>query len=282
MAHAEAGYRLGLLLVIASAAIWSTAGLFPRLISADAVPMLFWRGVFGAAGIAVLALLIYGREALRPLSPAAWAYAALSGIGMICFVLAFRYTSAAHVAVIYAAVPFIAGVAAWLVIGEGMTRRAIIAASAALVGVVMMVGFGNDGGLTGDLLALLMTLAMAAMMIVARRYRDIPMLPAAALSALLGAIAVVPFGDVLAVPSAQDWLLLFAFGAFNSALGLGLFTLGSQRLPPSETGLIGALDVPLAPLWIWVVFGDVPAVATFLGGGIVLAAVVWHLAGNLR
>ncbi len=37
------GYRLGLILVTASAIAWSTAGLFTRLIQLDSGMMLAWR-----------------------------------------------------------------------------------------------------------------------------------------------------------------------------------------------------------------------------------------------
>ncbi|MFT3988392.1 DMT family transporter [Aestuariivirga sp.] len=274
-------YQLGLILVTASAVVWSTAGLFTRIIVADTATVVFWRGIFSAIGIAAMAYCVYGRPAFQKLPFAAWVYAVLSGFGMITFVMAFRYTSVAHVAIIYAAVPFIAGAAAWLLIGERIGIRSIIASSAAFLGVIVMVGLGNDGKLFGDFLALLMTFALAGMMIVGRRHRDIPMLPAAALSALIGSLGVLPFAHVSNV-TPHDWVWLAGFGLFNSAIGLGLFTLGSQRIPPAETGLIGALDVPLAPLWIWMVFGDIPALATFIGGGIVLVAVIFHLSGSLR
>ena len=43
-------YRLGILLVTLSALVWSTAGLFTRLISVDTPTMLLWRGIFGSLG----------------------------------------------------------------------------------------------------------------------------------------------------------------------------------------------------------------------------------------
>ena len=43
-------YRLGILLVTLSALVWSTAGLFTRLITVDTPTMLLWRGIFGSLG----------------------------------------------------------------------------------------------------------------------------------------------------------------------------------------------------------------------------------------
>jgi drug/metabolite transporter (DMT)-like permease len=144
-----------------------------------------------------------------------------------------------------------------------------------------MVGFGQDGSLLGDFLALCMTLCMGAMMVISRMDRELHVLPAACMSALISGLVCWPFSEALAV-SAQDFLLLLAFGLVNSALGLTLFTLGARRLPAIETALIGALDAPLAPLWVWLAFRETPSPITALGGLIVFAAVTAHIVSSTR
>jgi drug/metabolite transporter (DMT)-like permease len=37
--------------------------------------------------------------------------------------------------------------------------------------------------------------------------------------------------------------------------------------------------VPLAPLWVWLVFGEEPTFSALIGGAIALAAVIWCLWG---
>ena len=273
------GYRLGLILVTASAVAWSTAGLFTRLISLDSSTMLVWRGIFGALGIAVVILAMERRNALlgfRNLGWQGWLFAALGALGMIFFITSLRHTTVAHVAVIYATVPFLAAALSWLVMRERPSSSAVAASFAALAGVVVMVGFGAEGSLAGDLLAFGMTVAMALIMVIARRFREIPVMPAACPSALLSGLACWPIGDPLAV-SGHELLLLVLFGLVNSAVGLALFTLGARLLPAIETALIGSLDAPLAPLWVWLVFNETPGASTMLGGAIVFIAVAAHL-----
>jgi drug/metabolite transporter (DMT)-like permease len=65
-------------------------------------------------------------------------------------------------------------------------------------------------------------------------------------------------------------------------LGFGLFALGARWLPPTETALITALDAPLAPFWVWLVFGETPGTATMIGGIIVMVAVATHLGWQQR
>ena len=58
-----------------------------------------------------------------------------------------------------------------------------------------------------------------------------------------------------------------------------LYMAGGRLIPASETGLIGLIDVVLAPLWVWLLFAESPGLPAVLGGVLVLGAVVWYLAG---
>ena len=85
----------------------------------------------------------------------------------------------------------------------------------------------------------------------------------------------VPFGHTRAMPT-TDWSVLAGFGFTNFTLALFCFLAGARHLAAAEAALIGTLDVVLAPLWVWVGFGERPAAATFLGGGMIFAVVLWH------
>ncbi len=273
------GHRLGFALVSASAVAWSTAGLFTRLIAADSWTMVAWRGILGALGLTLVISLLPAQgtwRSLRRMGPLGWFFVLQSSAGMIFFLTALRSTTVAHVAVIYATVPFIAAALSWLAMRERPATGAVISSLIALVGVAVMVGFGSDGGLRGDLLALGMTITMAVAMVIARHFPDLPFLPAACMSALLSGLVALPFGAPLSV-SGHELMLLTLFGLTTFAVGLPLFTLGARLLPAIETALIGSLDAPLAPLWVWLAFRETPSSATLAGGAIVFAAVGIHL-----
>jgi drug/metabolite transporter (DMT)-like permease len=139
-----------------------------------------------------------------------------------------------------------------------------------------MVGVTGDGTLHGDMLAVLMAICMGAMILLSRNYPGIPALPATCLASLFSALATLPFATLGGI-AAQDLWLLVVFGIANQVLGFGLFALGARMLPPMETALIVALDAPLAPLWVWLVFAETPTTPTLLGGSLVLAAVFGHI-----
>jgi drug/metabolite transporter (DMT)-like permease len=283
--NSQRAYRLGLFLVTASALVWSTAGLFTRIISVDTPTMLLWRGLFGSLGFFAYMVFeegagVFGR--LRRMDRWGYLYAVVGTAAMQMYIAAFRLTSVAHVAVIYAVIPFVAGGLGWLVMRERPTPTALASSFVALIGVAAMVGFGaGEGHVSGDLLALGMTAAMAGLMVLARRHTQIDLLAAACVSTFMSAMVSLPFSSAQ-IPAASELFILATFGILSMAVGFILFAYGSRLLPPMETALIGALDAPLSPVWVWLFFAETPQNATLIGGGIVFAAVMAHFALQTR
>ncbi len=106
------------------------------------------------------------------------------------------------------------------------------------------------------------------------------MIPAACLAMLLSAAVAWPLSAPTAVAS-RDLLYLVLFGG-QMGLGLLLLTTGSRLIPATENALIGTLDTPLSPLWVWLAVGEAPTAAAMVGGTIVLGAVVGHIVAESR
>lgn len=281
----NADRRTGLLLIIAAAFAFSTAGLFTRLIAVDAWTILFWRGMFGGA-------FIFAGIALTQRARLGTAFAAIGWAGIYCtacsafstiaFIHALRLTSVADVLLINATAPFIAAAFGWALTRERQRRSTLLAAFLALGGVgVMMNGAYAHGNLLGDLLALLTVALFASMMVVMRARRDVSMLPATCLSAFAAALLVLPLAQPLQV-SASEFGVLALFGTMQFGLGLLLLTVGMRMVSATQAALWGNLELPVAPLLVWIGFGEVPPPATWFGGAIVLAAVAIDMLGERR
>lgn len=269
--------HLGVVLVTASAILWSSAGYFTRAVPLDIAALLFWRGAFGAATSFAFILALEGRNTWRHFKAMGWvglAFCLVSSIGMACFVASLRLTSVAHVSIIYATVPFVTAGLAWLVMRERASRIVILASLFALLGVVVTVAGGSgQGSLVGDALAVAMTVLVAIFVVLCRRFPEVPLVPAACLSALVPALVCLPLAS--SWPSSGfDVGMLIAFGVSNMGLALVCFTIGAKFIPAAQTALIGALETPLAPLWVWLAFGEAPGTAALVGGGVVMLAVV--------
>ncbi len=274
MTDTQTAHRAGIWIMVLSAVLFSTAGLFTKGVGAGAWDVIFWRALF--AGIITLTMLGMGhrlRSEWSGMGASGWAAAVIGAVATAMFIAAFKTTTVANVALIYATVPLLAAALAWLFLREVMGVAMLLGALGALAGVAVLVS-GSLGGvhLRGDLLALGMTLGIGAVMVI---YRAFPQTPTALPMVLSGALLLpVAFlaGDPLAVPL-REVAILGAFAAVF-ALAAVLLAEGSKRVPSGQAALLGALEAPLAPVWAWVILGETPGGATWLGGAIILMSVV--------
>ena len=286
MAH-DAGKQVafGRVLVALSAVAWSVAGIFTKGVEADTWTVLFWRGLLAAAVMSAWLVWRRGRSGLadwKRLGWAGWAAASISSASTVCFIAAFKNTTVANVVIIYATAPFAAAAIAWLWMSETPGLATLAAAGLCLAGVAVMVG-GSAGtpDLTGDMLALGMTALMALMMVIMRRYPDRPMTLAVGPVSCLQLVALAwVVGVELDVP-VHELVLLAGFGVVHAAATV-LLAEGVLRIRAAEAALIGSLEVPLAPLWSWLILSEVPPTPTFAGGAVVLVTLAWYLARETR
>jgi drug/metabolite transporter (DMT)-like permease len=278
-------HQLGLLMVAGAALAWSSAGFWVRLISADLMTMLFWRGLFSGLAVMLIFIAIERGNALAILKGFRWpAFAAMlfSSFGMITGIGSLRFTTVAEAMTIYATLPFLTAGVAWVFIGERPRAQTLFFSAIALVGVAFMMKDAEWGGsLFGKLLALGMTLSMAGMTTVMRRHPEVPMLPSMAGSAWLTSFVCFWFAAPMSVSMTMLGYIA-VFGMLQNAIGLVLYASGSRHVPAAEATFLAALEVPLTPFWVWLIFSETPSRATLTGGAIVLAAMFGHIVMEWR
>ena len=275
----------GITLVAMAAVLWSTAGLFVRLLDLDVWTILAWRSIFAAISLCLILIFLHGRNALettRAIGRPGFVAVALAVVSMGGYVVALKLTTVANVMIIYATVPFVAAGMAFVWINEKAAPRVLLASGVALAGIVIVAGFATRAqDLAGNAIAFLMTLAFAAQLVMARRYPRLEMAVVNAFAATLCALACWPFLEA-GTPSPRQLVVLALFGIATTALAYLLFLIGGRYIPSSEAGLLGLLDVVLGPFWVWLAFGEQPSRAALVGGSLVLASVFWYLSGPLR
>jgi drug/metabolite transporter (DMT)-like permease len=68
--------------------------------------------------------------------------------------------------------------------------------------------------------------------------------------------------------------VLAVMGLVQLAVPLIWYTKGAKSVPAVTLSLIAMLDAVLNPLWPWLVVNEVPERAAFMGGSIIIAAVL--------
>lgn len=279
-------YQYGVAILVFSAVCWSSTGLFIRLIPADAWTQLFWRGFFGGLTALVYVILRDGRRTLstfRAFGWRGWIFTLCNTAAMLGFISAMKLTTVAHVTIIYATMPLVAALMSWIVLKEVPRISSIVASLVAGTGVILTVVAGaGEGALSGDLIAMLMTLATVAALVVQRGGRtSIEPIASASAAGFLCTLASAPFCNPFDISSYELGMLVL-FGMVNTGFGFMVFFVGAKYVPATVAGLIGALDAPLAPFWVWLVIGETPVVTTLIGGAIVITAVFGHILWTMR
>ena len=283
---ADRHHLRGVLLVAASAVIWSTGGLIVRSLSTDPWTTIFWRSVTATLFLLVFLFVRDGRQAFR-LFRKMGLPGALVGLFFACasvgLVVALSLTSVAQTLVIMSSSPLIAAVLGRVVLDERIRPAAYLSIGGVMLGIAVMMSsdLGADRSLAGALVALAIAFSLAGAVVTTRRHPDIRMTPAACTGTVIAMLVSLPF----ATPSSaggHDLALLTLFGAGQLGGGLVLFLAGARLIPAAQSALIGMLEPILGPAWVWLVIGEEPRPMTILGGSIVILSVLANTLTGLR
>lgn len=274
---------VGVLLVLVAAVSWSTAGLFTRVVTTDIPTTLFWRSLFGGLCVLGIAMAVQRSADIR----AAFTFtrgetviAALSTAGMICFISAFFHTTIANVAFVYGTMPLVTFLLSLVFLGTRADAVSLGCCVLSAAGVAVMAS-GNSlpSDFFGILLAFGMTLSMASLTVAAKFFPNADSSKTTYFSAFLGVLVTAPFaefGDTATVD--YFWLLLFGF--VNVGVGFGVYLIGVKRVSALVAALVGLTEIPLAPVWAWMLFGEGMNLSVLIGGTVILTATVIYIASS--
>ncbi len=276
--------------VMLSGLFFSLGGILVRLIEeASAWQIVLYRSLSLSVTILIVVAVRQRRLPVRSLVRAGAAnYVAglCLAVTFIGFIFSLKHTTVANTLLLMSTASFMAAILGWLVLGERVPRVTWMAMVVATAGVAAMVCKGAAvGGSIGDVYALLTAFFYACYVIVLRRGRSIDMLPSAYLAGLIGAFisggVVIIHQQGLQIPG-RDLLLCTILGAVQLGCGFLLFTFGSRHVPAVELILLALTEVILAPIWVGLFVREIPSRFTFLGGGILLVAVVGQALAGTR
>jgi len=269
----------GYLITLAGVAIITPDTLLIRLAAVEPLTLAVMRGAMGGLMVLALSALWYRRGFVMQLRGLGWwalVVALLQGVGMILFVSALEYTSAANVLIFFATMPLIAALLSWAFLGERVAPVTWVAILVTLAGLVVVAsGSMGTGHLFGDFLALLDATTLATFYVVVRRHRNVNMVPAMGLGLLTAAVLALPLAAFPAVAPLQ-WLWIALGGLVVVPFGLMLLTLGPRYLAAPEVAMLMLLETVVGPFWVWLVLAEEPGIRSLIGGAIIVATLGLH------
>jgi len=270
-------YRRGILQLVASWFILSTAGIAHRKVEqADGWQILFYRSL--ALSVTILLILVFQKgsrffDEFRGLGWNDCLLAVFLGTGFVAYVFALLYNTVANALFIFSCAPFVAGFLGWILLGERVATRTWFAIGVTMAGLAVMVGSELAvSHYLGTLIALWIPIAYAASIIAVRSSKRDNMLVALCLAGLVaGGISAIFVTDYAL--TSRDLIISLYLGVFQVGVGFTLVVLGARYVPSAQVGLLALVEPVLAPIWVWMGVGEVPNLATIVGGTIIFLAI---------
>ena len=263
--------RLGPLLVLGAALLWSTGGVAIKALAEPALKVAFYR-----SALAALALLLYFRPRLPRFTLPFVAGLISYALCLVTFVVATKWTTAANAIFLqYSGVIWVLLLSP-IVVGEPLRARDGIAIGVALGGMgLFFVGKLRIGG-AGDLIALSSGIFWAGLVLSLRRERHGAAKAVVAYGNVLTAAALFPFvaADLSLAP--RSAAILVFLGVAQLAAAYVLFVRGLETVAAAQASLIGMAEPILNPVWVFLALGERPSAYALMGGAIVLGAIAWR------
>ena len=283
-------HRRGLLLMLLTTLLWSTAGVVSRhLESARSFEVTFWRSA--ACAVSLWLILSWQRGGVRALGRDIRAGGALMWWSSLCwavmftaFMMALTLTTVANVLITMALGPLFTALISRFLLGQRLPGRTWAAIVLAGLGIAWMYGSqlsGDGTPLLGTLVAFTVPVGGATMWTLAQyNARQHPeaqadMMPAVLIGALVSA-AVTLWPALPMAATGRDIALLSGLGVVQLAIPCLLAVAAGRVLKAPEAALLGLLEVIFGVSWAWWGSSESPTFEVLAGGALVVVA----LAGN--
>ena len=215
-------HNKGILAVFLTAILWSSGGLFIKLISLDSMELSFFR-----CAIAAVVFALMFRKRILKLNPLAllnsFAYAAV----LILFVIATKTTTAANAIFLQSTAPIYVLIFEPLLTKTKWERINIITIVVCFLGMILFfMGDLTPGDIKGNIAALLAGVAFAAFFLGMKKNEPQYGESSIFYGNVLVALICIPFITDMNSISVQDFAMVSFLGVFQIAFAYSLFSYG--------------------------------------------------------
>jgi len=264
--------RKAILQMLVCATMWSTAGIFIKLIPWSPFVIAGWRSLI-SAGTVLLFLWIWKIKFRFNL------HAVMMGVLMcltfFSFVTANKLTSAANAIVLQFTAPLFLMVFSAILFHEKFRRADLVAVLFTMGGIALFFFDKLSGGfLLGNCVAILAGAFMAAMYLTIGKVDEETKMGGMLLGHLFTAAIGIPVTFFTPTPiNTTAVLCILGLGIVQLGVPYILLTLSSKNCPPLACSLLGAIEPLLNPVWVFIFSGEAPGLFALIGGVIVIVSI---------
>ena len=269
--------RKAILFLALAAILWSTSGLFIKILDWQPLSILAARSFFAA-----IVFLVYLRRI--PMRFNLWQLlaAGMFILTQFLFITSTKLTTAANAIFLQYTAPIYVVLLAFWFLHEKPSRVDWLSMLIIFIGLTLFFGDKlSTEGFYGNLLAILSGVTSAVMMVSFRAQKD----GNPAESNLIAFLITVEFGFPFVLKetwTVESWSILAFLGVFQIGFAFIFFTQGIKHIPALEANLIGTLEPVLNPIWVFLFYGESMGAYALIGGLVVLGGVVLSAIGSAK
>jgi len=263
-------HNRGLLYVLTAALLWSTGGLFIKLISLSAMELSFFRCSIAAVTFAVIfkkRILLFNKLSIIN--------SIFYAVVLITFVIATKTTTAANAIFLQATAPIYVLIFEPLFNKSRYERINIITVGVCILGMILFfVGKLEPGHLEGNFVALISGITFAALFLGMKQNAPQYQQSSIFWGNILVAMICIPFLLSMEAISISDLWMVSFLGVFQIAVAYAFFASGLKRILAVEASIISMVEPVFNPVWVFLGYGEVPTLTAIIGGLIILGAII--------
>jgi drug/metabolite transporter (DMT)-like permease len=264
-----ADHKKGILAVIAAALLWSTGGIFIKLISLNAFQLSCLRSMFAAA-----VFIFLFRRKLLEVNTFTFINAAFYAAILILFVVATKMTTAANAIFLQYTAPIYVLFLEPLINKTKYQLINVVTIVFCFIGMVLFfIGELSPGYFEGNIIALLSGIAFAAFLIGMRKNRPEYQFSSIFYGNFLISVICLPSLFSIEQISLSNFGMIAFLGIFQIGIAYAFFSYGLKRVYAIEASLISMIEPVLNPVWVFIGYGETPAYLAIIGGIVIVSAI---------
>ena len=272
-------HRKGLFYISLTAFLWSSSGLFIKILTISAYHILFYRSLIAAITLICILYLKERKLDFKPDILSALASVSFSGI-LIFFVVSNKLTTSANAIFLQFTAPLYLLFLEPLFLKTKFRMRNLITIIACIAGMALFFMEKLEiGSFYGNIIAVLSGIFFALFSLFLKWKRNLGhsnTLMTIALGNLLVSVICLPviYSD-MSLTSTQFFILLY-MGVIQIGLSYFIFNIGIQYVSATESMIIGILEAIFNPIWVFLGVGEIPSINAIIGGAVIFAAIIIH------
>jgi DME family drug/metabolite transporter len=273
-------HKKGLIYISLAALLWSSGGLFIKILTLDAFQISFYRSAIAAITIIVISKankkkLNYEFDIISVLCSLSYA------LVLIMFVVAAKLTKVANAIFLQFTAPIYLLILEPIFLKTKFEKKNLIALVFCFTGMVLFF-FGKLelSGIQGNLIAIGSGISFALFTLFLKWKKQIHKTEDTMIYIVVGNILVCLFCLPLIFNNLTldftQFLILLYMGIFQIGISYIIFNEGVKYISATESMIIAMLEAILSPIWVFLGVGEVPSGYAIAGSLIILITIVWR------